>query len=209
MIDATEVDTLGPDVLAIASRAAVRGAATSARYTELVGLDELTRRQVLTEGGMSLGHVVGVEFDEETFQLTGLEIGAGLFKKPTVIPFEQVLTVGADVVVVRDEVASDDPAADASAGSAAVGRPAPVEGVAFREETFDVPLRAEELIVEKQVRVAEEIEISKEAFERTVSTAGSVRREQVHLTERAIVETPDAAETPSADEAAEGEHRES
>lgn len=52
---------------------------------------------------------------------------------------------------------------------------------AFQEQTIEVPLRSEQVDVQKRVRVGEEVEISKEAVQRTEQVSGTVRREDVRV----------------------------
>ena len=54
---------------------------------------------------------------------------------------------------------------------------------AFEEMIVDVPVRTEEVELSKRVRVGEEVEIQKEEVQRTERVAGTVRREEVHVTE--------------------------
>jgi uncharacterized protein (TIGR02271 family) len=58
----------------------------------------------------------------------------------------------------------------------------------FTEETIDVPLRAEEVELQKRTRVAEEIEIDKEQVQRTERVSGTVRKEVVDIDEGAVAE---------------------
>jgi uncharacterized protein (TIGR02271 family) len=51
----------------------------------------------------------------------------------------------------------------------------------FTEERIDVPLRAEEVELQKRTRVAEEIEIDKEQVQRTERVGGTVRKEVVDV----------------------------
>ncbi|CAA9586856.1 MAG: hypothetical protein AVDCRST_MAG19-4970 [uncultured Thermomicrobiales bacterium] len=48
---------------------------------------------------------------------------------------------------------------------------------------MDVPIMGEEVSLQKTVRVAEEVEIGKEAVQRTEQVAGTVRREEVSIEE--------------------------
>ena len=41
---------------------------------------ELTKRQVMTESGILLGQVAGIEVDPQTLQLARIEVSAGFFK---------------------------------------------------------------------------------------------------------------------------------
>ena len=65
-----------------------------------------------------------------------------------------------------------------------VDRPADAaDAAAFEEGTIEVPIRGEEVEVQKRVRVAEEVEIGKEAVQRTEQVGGTVRREEVRVSE--------------------------
>ncbi|MDQ3779760.1 MAG: YsnF/AvaK domain-containing protein, partial [Chloroflexota bacterium] len=66
----------------------------------------------------------------------------------------------------------------------AVDRPvAASEREAFADQVIEVPLRGETVEAQKEVRVAEEIEIGKEAVERSETVSGTVRREEVEVRE--------------------------
>jgi len=54
---------------------------------------------------------------------------------------------------------------------------------AFQEETYEVPIRGEEVDVQTRTRVAEEIDIEKQPVKKTKRVSGQVRREEVHLDE--------------------------
>ncbi len=65
-----------------------------------------------------------------------------------------------------------------------------VDPTAFQEGVISVPVRGEEVELTKSVRVAEEVEIAKEAVQRTEQVAGTVRREEVRVGEvQAAAET--------------------
>jgi len=57
------------------------------------------------------------------------------------------------------------------------------DAAAFEGGTIDVPLRGEEVQLQKQTRVAEEIEVGKEQVQRTETVGGTVRREEVRVDE--------------------------
>ena len=87
-----------------------------------------------------------------------------------------------------------------------VDRDAAPDDTAFQAGTIEVPLRAEEVELQKRTRVSEEIEIGKEAVQRTEQVTGTVRREVVDVRERAVeggrtaAEDPTVADAGSADE---------
>ncbi|HET8524794.1 MAG TPA: DUF2382 domain-containing protein [Thermomicrobiales bacterium] len=79
----------------------------------------------------------------------------------------------------------------------AVDREATAADDAFQEGTIEVPVRGEDVDVQKRVRVAEEVDISKEAEQRTKRVAGTVRREQVHVEGDEDVENVDTTTDPA------------
>jgi len=55
--------------------------------------------------------------------------------------------------------------------------------MAFQEESFEVPVRTEDVGVDKVVRVAEEVDIEKEKVQGTKRVSGTVRKERVDVDE--------------------------
>jgi uncharacterized protein (TIGR02271 family) len=113
---------------------------------------------------------VPVREEELTATKREREIGEVRIEKD-VIAEERTLEVPITEERVRVERRVVDRAADAS------------DATAFEEGVIEVPIRGEEVDVQKQVRVAEEIEIGKEAVQRTERVADTVRREEVRVTE--------------------------
>jgi len=68
----------------------------------------------------------------------------------------------------------------------AVDRDAQVSADAFQNTVIDVPVMTEDVELQKRVRVAEEVEISKEAVQRTEQVAGTVRREVVDVKDQTL-----------------------
>jgi uncharacterized protein (TIGR02271 family) len=73
----------------------------------------------------------------------------------------------------------------------AVDRAVPPGETAFTEDTIEVPLRGEEVVVDKSVHIVEEVEIGTEVVERTEHVAETVRREdaRVYDEEGNLIET--------------------
>jgi uncharacterized protein (TIGR02271 family) len=65
----------------------------------------------------------------------------------------------------------------------AVDRDTGVDDLAFQEDTIEIPLRSEEVDVQKRNRVVEEIDIAKDTVQRTERVTDTVRREQVNVDE--------------------------
>jgi len=102
MVAAASVHALGPDALTLDNAVLAHQAWVDAVYGPLEPLDALAKRKLVTEGGTNVGEVVSVEFDPQTFAMTGVEVSPGFFKANTHLAGSHVLRVGPDVVVVAD-----------------------------------------------------------------------------------------------------------
>ena len=111
---------------------------------------------------------VPVREEELTATTRERELGAVRVEKD-VVAEERVLEVPVTEERVRVERRVVDRPVDAS------------DATAFEEGVIAVPIRGEEVELRKQARVVEEVEIGKEAVERTERVAGTVRREEVRI----------------------------
>jgi uncharacterized protein YrrD len=101
-VAASGVHSLGPDALTLDDLTAAHAAWVSEAYGALVPLDDVVGRKVMTEGGVNLGDVVALAFDEQTFAVTEVEVSPGFLKTNTHIPLAQLVRIGQDVLVVTD-----------------------------------------------------------------------------------------------------------
>ena len=116
-VDAAEVHSLGPDALTL-DDAAAHGAEVNAAYGALVPLGELTKRKVVTEGGVFVGEVASLDFDERTFRVTQVEVSPGFLRRHQRVPADRLVSIGRDVLVVADAAPGrDDGARDAAGAS--------------------------------------------------------------------------------------------
>ena len=113
---------------------------------------------------------VPVHEEELTATKTAHELGEVRIEKD-VVSEERVLSVP----VTEERVRVERRVVDRAATAADAG--------AFQDEVIEVPVYGEEVQLQKQVRVAEEVEIGKEAVQRTEQVAGTVRREEVRVTD--------------------------
>ena len=111
LVDADEVHSLGADTMTLDSAAPTQGAQTSGRFGDLLPIDRLAHRRVVTESGTAVGSVDSVDFDETSYQLTAIEVSPGLFKSAKRVTVDQVVSIGEDVVLVLYEVAPPEVAA--------------------------------------------------------------------------------------------------
>jgi uncharacterized protein (TIGR02271 family) len=66
------------------------------------------------------------------------------------------------------------------------GGEVPADAVAFEEGVIEVPLRGEEVVVEKHTRRAGEVVVEKEAVQHTERVGGTVRREEVRVDDATV-----------------------
>ena len=105
-LDVDDVHALGADALTLPDMTAVRAEATGVPLTSLTEVDDLTKRQVVTEGGTRLGQVAAIELDPQTLRLARIEVSPGFFSSNKWIPADQVTRIGADAIMVADAIAA-------------------------------------------------------------------------------------------------------
>jgi uncharacterized protein (TIGR02271 family) len=128
--------------------------------------DETTRTD---EAAASAGEVVRVPVHEEELTATKRPVDQGQVRiTKDVVAEDKTL----EVPVTEERV---------RVTRRAVDRDATGDETAFDEATIDVPVQGEAVDVQKRVRVAEEVEVAKEAVQRTERVGDTVRREEVHV----------------------------
>ncbi len=105
-VAASAVHSLGPDALTLDDVAAAHAAWVDGAYGTIETVHDVVGRKVVTEGGTDVGQVTAVAFDAQTFAITELEVSPGFMKTKTLIPLDQLVRIGQDVVVVADVAAS-------------------------------------------------------------------------------------------------------
>ena len=105
VVDVSDVHAFGPDAVTIDDVAAVRSElAIDARSDELIDLEHLLKRKVITEGGTFVGEVASIRFGQDSYRLTGIEVSPGFFEANRLIPADQVVQIGGELIVVADAV---------------------------------------------------------------------------------------------------------
>jgi sporulation protein YlmC with PRC-barrel domain len=105
-IDTRDVRTVGPDAIIVDSREAIHGKNVNEHFADYLVLDELAHRPVLSANGTSVGQVASLDFDNQSFALTNIEVSSGHFSANRTIPMSQVITFGRDYVIVDDGAVS-------------------------------------------------------------------------------------------------------
>src|SRR5215207_240002 len=155
-----------PDVQTTASAATLgTAAATTDTWTET---DRLAAARVAGDDEIR----IPVMEEELTATVRQQEAGAVRIEKD-VITEEQTL----EVPVTEERIRVERRVVDRPVSAA--------DADAFEETVIEVPLRTEEVDIQKRARVAEEVVISKEATQRTERVADTVRREEVFVDEDA------------------------
>ncbi len=157
--------------------------ATDANNTDTYATDTQRTASTRVEGNDVLR--VPVHEEELTAVRREREVGEVQVSKD-VVAEERVL----EVPVTEERVRVQRVAVDREVGA---------DETAFQEGTIEVPIRGEEVELQKRTRVAEEVEIAKEAVQRTEQVAGTVRREEVRVDETGVETTGTVRSTGTTD----------
>ncbi len=105
LVDVADVHAFGPDAVTVNDVSAVRSElAIDARCDELVDLEDLLKRKVITDGGTYVGQVTSVRFGQDSYRLTAIEVSPGFFQDHRLIAAEHVVHLGTELIVVSDAV---------------------------------------------------------------------------------------------------------
>lgn len=126
------VKAIGQDAITVESESLLDVTADGELPGGTVAFDEIEKERVLTESGDEIGVVNSVDFSDNDFRLEYLEVGRGFLSGNSMITVDKVLSVGEDVIVVRDDALDqvsgndrDDGADDDTFGGKIVKRVAP------------------------------------------------------------------------------------
>lgn len=98
---AENVRSIGPDALTVDDASCLR---EFEPQTESLRVNSLIKLPVMTEGGTAVGPVASLDFDERRMAVTDLEVSAGFFKANRMVPIDQVIRIGQELIVVSDAV---------------------------------------------------------------------------------------------------------
>jgi sporulation protein YlmC with PRC-barrel domain len=94
MLDWASVASIGPDAVMVETEDAVRGAQSEIEQRLSAGELDLRGKQVLDEGGDSLGPLDDLEFDGASGRLARLHVPGHA------LPMERLIAVGPDAIIV-------------------------------------------------------------------------------------------------------------
>ena len=112
ILSADKVSSIGQDAITVESESLLDITADGELPAGSVAFDQIEKEKVLTEGGEEIGEVSSLDFSESDFRLEYLEVGRGFLSGSSLISVDNVVSVGEDVIVVKDKALE---AADADA----------------------------------------------------------------------------------------------
>jgi uncharacterized protein YrrD len=103
LIDMSDVHSFGLDAVMVTDVSVVRSElAVEAGHSELVELETILRRPVMTEGGVTVGHVTAVHFGDQSHTLQALEVtGSGEHERGRIVA-DDIQTIGDDLIIVAE-----------------------------------------------------------------------------------------------------------
>lgn len=102
MLPTDRIKAIGRDAITIESEDVLDVTPDGEVPEGRVAFDEIEREKVITESGDEIGEVSSVSFSDTTFLLEEVVVSRGFLSGNAVIPADQIVSVGEDVIVVRD-----------------------------------------------------------------------------------------------------------
>lgn len=113
LISMDDVQNIGPDAVMIQNKDSLRNEKEDREFHNRPDLAAISTLRAVTQDGTYVGNVSTVQFDQKSGNLTAIETTGGgfmdLLRRPKVIGMSEVISIGADVVVVPDQYASGSP----------------------------------------------------------------------------------------------------
>jgi uncharacterized protein YrrD len=103
LVEIADVHAFGPDAVTIDDISVVHSdLVVEARRGDLIDLEELLKRTVMTESGTHLGHVGAILFGDASHQLTALDVIAAGTGEHCPITADEIQAIGDELVIVAD-----------------------------------------------------------------------------------------------------------
>lgn len=108
VVPMSQIQAIGADAVMIPDRESVQLEPSPIDTGRFPDLKRLTSLKVVTDAGTHEGRVETVSIDEQTGRLTEVVVappGIGrLWKRPMVVPIDQVISMGRDLVVIPEHI---------------------------------------------------------------------------------------------------------
>jgi sporulation protein YlmC with PRC-barrel domain len=103
LVDIADVHAFGPDAVTVDDVSVVRSElAVEANQAELIDLEDLLERTVMTDGGALLGRVAAIQFGDASHALLGIDVASEGAVKVRRIAASQIESIGTDLIIVDD-----------------------------------------------------------------------------------------------------------
>ena len=103
LVDITDVHAFGPDAVTITDVSVVHSdLAVDTRRGNLLDLEELLKRTVMTDSGTRLGHVGAIQFGDASHRLTALDVVAAGSGEHGRIEADAIQAIGDELIIVAD-----------------------------------------------------------------------------------------------------------
>jgi sporulation protein YlmC with PRC-barrel domain len=103
LVDISDVHAFGPDAITISDVSVIRSElAIESQRGDLLDLEELIHRPVLTVAGTRVGRVAAVQFGDTSYRLVALDVAGERQDERLRIAVDDIKTIGDDLIIVAD-----------------------------------------------------------------------------------------------------------
>lgn len=102
ILPTSHVNAIGQDAITIESESLLETAVDGEVPAGTVAFDEIEKEKVITESGDDVGELSSLDFNQDDFRLDFLEVGRGFLSGASLITVDKIVSIGEDVIVVRD-----------------------------------------------------------------------------------------------------------
>ena len=103
LVEITDVHAFGPDAVTISDISVVQNdLAVETRRGDLLDLEDLLKRPVMTDSGTCLGHVAAIQFGDASHRLTAIDVVATGSDEHGRIAAGEIQAIGDEMIIVAD-----------------------------------------------------------------------------------------------------------
>lgn len=103
LVDVADVHAIGSDAVTITDVSVVRSElAVEARRGELLELEHLLKRKVMTDSGTLIGHVGAIQFGDASYSLRALDVIEAGSNEHIRVEASEIQTIGEELIIVAD-----------------------------------------------------------------------------------------------------------
>jgi uncharacterized protein YrrD len=103
LVEIADVHAFGPDAVTITDISVVQNdLAVETRRGDLIDLEDLLKRPVMTDSGARLGHVGAIQFGDASHRLTAIDVVATGSGEHCRIAADEIQAIGDELIIVAD-----------------------------------------------------------------------------------------------------------